>query len=104
MLRTDIVHSPSGRSLHCAKAQSVAPVAFDVASIKPGHSEDRAASMQSTPPGGRFVSLNVSPMQLVMRAFSVGAAQVRKGLEWLNAGSVRRGREGPVLHRRTRFG
>ncbi len=70
-------------SLSGARGQS-SPQGFEVASIKPDNSEDRAASMQSTPPGGRFVALNVSPMQLVMRAFGVVAAQI-EGPEWLNA-------------------
>jgi hypothetical protein len=48
--------------------------AFDVASIKPDRSEDRGASSQNTPPGGRFVAVNVSPKQLLMRAFGVVAA------------------------------
>ncbi len=66
-----------------ARGQS-SPQAFDVASIRPDRNEDRGSSSQNTSPGGRFVAINVSPMQLLIRAFGVVAAQI-EGPEWLNA-------------------
>jgi len=70
-------------SLSTVRGQSL-PQAFDVASIRPDQSEDRGASSQNTTPGGRFVTVNVSPMLLLIRAFGVVAAQM-EGPEWLNA-------------------
>lgn len=65
-------------------AAQQAPVAFDVASIRPDQSEDRGSSSQNTSPGGRFVATNVSPMLLLIRAFGVVAARI-EGPEWLDA-------------------
>lgn len=70
-------------SLSTLRGQST-PQAFDVASIRPDHTEDRVSSSQNTSPGGRFVAINVSPKQLLERAFDVVAAQV-EGPEWLDA-------------------
>jgi uncharacterized protein (TIGR03435 family) len=61
-----------------------APVAFEVASIRPDSSEDRGASSQNTTPGGRFVATDVSPKLLLIRAFGVVPAQI-EGPEWLEA-------------------
>jgi len=65
-------------------AAQQAPNAFEVASIRPDQSEDRASSSQGTTPGGRFVATNVSPKLLLIRAFGVVPAQI-EGPEWLDA-------------------
>jgi uncharacterized protein (TIGR03435 family) len=70
-------------SLSAVRGQSSSE-AFEVASIRPDRSEDRGSSSQNTSPGGRFVAINVSPMQLLIRAFGVVAAQI-EGPEWLDA-------------------
>src|SRR5688572_27521638 len=58
-------------------------LAFDVASIRPNKSGERAASTVF-PPGGRFSARNASLKLLIRLAYGVADYQISGGPGWIN--------------------
>jgi uncharacterized protein (TIGR03435 family) len=64
-------------------AQSAGHPTFDVASVKPNHSDDEPASVVL--PGGRYTATNVTLRTLVRSAYGVHDNQLVGGPSWINS-------------------
>jgi uncharacterized protein (TIGR03435 family) len=67
-----------------AIASAETPLAFEVASIKPGDPDKRGMQIQNTP-GGRFNAKNVSVKLLIQHAYDVKEFQISGGPAWINS-------------------
>ena len=64
------------------RAQSAGPPTFDVASVKPNHSDEESASFVQ--PGGRYTATNVTLRTLVKSAYGLHDDQLIGGPSWIN--------------------
>ncbi len=71
------------------RAQRAAPDAggatFEVASVKPNKSGDRRTSHISSPPGGRYESINMPLRSLIRQAYLIQNNQIAGGPAWLDS-------------------
>jgi uncharacterized protein (TIGR03435 family) len=67
-----------------AFAQAEAKLSFEVASIKPGNSEDPRSGFLLQP-GGRLAAPNVTLKRLISYAYDVRDHQIAKGPSWLDS-------------------
>ncbi len=79
-----VASAPAVRAQSQPAATPAAAPAFEVASIKPNHSDDHRAMFQITP-GGRVNCTNISPKMLIMMAYSVKPNQLAGGPNWLDS-------------------
>src|SRR5438477_154961 len=68
-------------------SQPQAPLAFEVASVKPHKAADNRRSMPQFLPGGRFVSTGIPLRMVIATAYHVGFQSVRLsgGPDWINS-------------------
>jgi uncharacterized protein (TIGR03435 family) len=71
-------------SLYATLAQTKAPLAFEVASIKPNAANDNRVSMQRAP-GGRVMATGISLRMLMRNAYRIQDFQIVGGPDWMSS-------------------